>query len=226
MTTLKAIDNSLTRLAQRESEFLATKFLAPVIFGRGVLLSIAGVRCTLRVIPADYRGWGVFSPISHACARAVRVATADERRSYLDLLPAVRLIVVDRAADSLTAISANGGDHRFGISGPAVVNLAFGCDVFDSIVARFDGSQLWFDAMDVSADRGTAAFLRRELGSLTDPARLARAGLSGAHREAFAMRVRNGKRGMRPQKSFAGGNHFDIYSVGVCVSAKSSAKSN
>jgi hypothetical protein len=178
---------AMNRLAETESRFLATEFLAPVIFGRGVTLSIANVRCTLRVTPPAYRGWGVFRPLSHACAQVVRVATAGERRRYLDLFAAVRLIVVSRAPDSITAIAANAGNSRFEMNGPVTANLAFGCDVFDIVVARFDGSQLWFDAVDPRADPGAAAFLRRELTKRVEPAKVSRPGLSAAHRQAYAM---------------------------------------
>jgi hypothetical protein len=147
-----ATNNALTRLARAESAFMSSELLAPVVCGSGVMLGIDNVRCAFRVLPADYRGWGIFQPISHNCARAVRVASASERRRYLDLCPSIHLIVVARSADAITAIPANSADRRFGISGPVTVNLAFAGDLFDTILARFDGSQFWFEAQRKAYD--------------------------------------------------------------------------
>jgi hypothetical protein len=182
-----SICNALTRLARAEARFLAAEFLAPVVCGRGVSVSIANVRCTLHATPADFRGWGVFRPISHASAWLVRDASADERRRYLELFPEVRVILLARVGAGVTAIVANDSDCRFDIAEPIVVQFADECDIFDTVVARFDGSQFWFDEVDARADPSAADYLRRELMKMTDPARIARRELTAAHRAAYAI---------------------------------------
>ena len=86
----KQINDALIRLARAETAFLATEFLAPLVRGRGVGVCIAGVRCNLLVVPAEFQGWGVFRPLSHAAAVRVRDASAAERRKYLELFPQVK----------------------------------------------------------------------------------------------------------------------------------------
>src|SRR3954471_19480434 len=119
-----AILATLDRLAAAERGFLASEFLAPVLRGHGVQVRIAGVRCRLRADPADFEGWGVFRPASHAVARLVRPASMAERRRYLALFPAVGLVLVrpdaadaDGAAPIWLAIPAHGADGRFRIEG-------------------------------------------------------------------------------------------------------------
>src|SRR5205809_500920 len=121
-----AILATLDRLAAAERGFLAAEFLAPVHRGRGrgVQVRIAGVRCRLRADPADFEGWGVFRPASHAVARLVRLASMAERRRYLALFPAVAMVLVrpdttDGAAETTAptwlAVPAHGADGRFRI---------------------------------------------------------------------------------------------------------------
>lgn len=174
------------RLARAESAFLAAEFLAPVVRGRGVSVAIADVRCMLAVEPADFQGWGVFRPLSHTAARLVRNATAGERRGYLALFSAVRLVVCARGRDRAAALPANVADERFELTGPAVVNLPDDYDLFDTLLVRFDGTQFWFDEVDARADPAAAAYLRRQLSDMADPAKLDRPGLGDGQRQAYA----------------------------------------
>ena len=179
-------DSAMTRLARAESMFLTAQFLAPVVLARGVTVKIANVRCTLRVIPAEFRGWGVFRPLSHNVARLERRASAIERQRYLALFPAIQMIFCSRGRNEVLALPANWADRRFDISAPAQVQCVEECDLFDTLVARYDGSQFWFDQMDARADPAAAAYLRRELAEMTAPEKLDRLGLTVGHRSAYA----------------------------------------
>src|SRR5438445_3545577 len=95
MTKSQKVTDALNRLAAAEERFLASEFLAPVIRGGQVQVRIAGVICTLRVRPADFEGWGVFRPASHAKAALWRPAKLAERQRYLELFPLIRLILTD-----------------------------------------------------------------------------------------------------------------------------------
>src|SRR5262245_48044384 len=99
MAKSKSVTDALARLAAAEERFLAGEFLAPVVRGGRVQVRIAGVVCTLRISPADFEGWGVFRPSSHAEAQLVRPAKLAERQRYLELFPLVRLILAGRDSD-------------------------------------------------------------------------------------------------------------------------------
>lgn len=183
----RIVNEILTRLARAELAFLASEFLAPVVLARGVKVSIAGVRCTLRVIPAGFFGWGIFRPLSHHVAQLERRASAGERQRYLSLFPSVQLIVCSRERGITFAAPAQRGDHRFEIESPVEVQWVEECDLFDTIVARFDGSQFWFDQTGGRADPTVAAYLRRELAEMTEPEKLERRGLSDGERKAYSL---------------------------------------
>jgi hypothetical protein len=181
---------AIDRLARAEDAFVRTEFLAPVLHGAGVGVRIAGVRCRLAVSPTNFEGWGVFRAETMTRAGLVRPASMAERRKYLGLFPAVRLIFTRREADAWYAMAADGGDSRFTITGLAPVRLADEGELFDTAVTRFDGGQFWFDALDERRDAGAAPYLRQELGRMTDPARLARGGLTAEQRAAYALNHR------------------------------------
>lgn len=117
-----AVNNDAwNRLARAESDFLRAEFLAPVVLGRGVSVRIAGVRCTLRVLPPEFQGWGVFRPLSHKSAILSRVATAAERRRYLAIFPQAGLIHTGMVGKhDLTVRSAgiclSGQDQQFDLN--------------------------------------------------------------------------------------------------------------
>lgn len=189
MAAKRRIPDALARLATTEEAFLHAEFLAPVLRGQGVQVRIAGVRCRLRVEPADFQGFGVFKPLSHAAARLVRAATMGQRRLYLELFPAVSLLLCARQGgdgDQWLALPANRGDGRFEVEGFVPVRLVEEAELFDTVRARFDGAQFWFDEADPRSDPGAAAYLREALARAAPPRTLDRPGLSAGQRDAYA----------------------------------------
>lgn len=175
-------------MARAEGAFLEVEFLAPAVGGRGVGVRIAGVRCALKVRPASFHGWGVFRPTSHDSAMLVRNASAGERQRYLSLFPAARLVVCSRQrAGVVTGVMADATAARIGADGQVELLLADEVEPFDTAVARFDGTQFWFDRPDARADPAAAAHLRRALSEMTEPAKVDRPSLTAAHRRAYAV---------------------------------------
>jgi hypothetical protein len=182
------LSNALSRLAAAEEKFLASEFLAPVIYGGRVHVRIAGVICSIRIDPADFIGWGVFRPVSQSEARLIRPAKMVERQRYLELFPLVRLILVGQQGEQWFATPAHRGDSRFQIEGAVPVRLIEDGQLFDVIEARFDGNQFWYVGPDSRWNPATARYLRQELGKLTPPEHLHRPGLTAEERAAYAVK--------------------------------------
>jgi hypothetical protein len=181
MRRCRSINLAMNKLARAESTFLSSEFLAPVVCGGRVTVQIAGVRCAMAIEPRDFRGWGVFQPLSPADARLERNASQGERRRYLELFPPVRLIVFARTDGFALATSAN-------VTADVVrVQLAEDVELFDTIVARFDGGQYWFDAVDARADPAAAAYLRERSLANVEPRQLDRPGLTAGQRHAYGI---------------------------------------
>src|SRR5215207_6121852 len=113
----KKIHDALDRLAAEERKFLDAEFLAPVLRGGRVGVRIAGVVCQMRFSPADFEGFGVFRPTSHAAAALVREAKLSERRKYLQLFPRVLLVISSRTSNATRAVPSNEPDARFSVDG-------------------------------------------------------------------------------------------------------------
>jgi hypothetical protein len=187
MAKSRKLSEALDRLAAAEERFLASEFLAPVVVGGRAQVRIAGVVCSLMIHPADFAGWGVFRPVSHAEAKLVRHAKLAERQRYLELFPQVRLILVGQQDDQWFAVPAHRGDARFRIEGPVPVELVEDAQAFEVIETRFDGARFWFAGLDPRWDPAAARYLREVLGEPTPPDQLARPGLTAEERTAYAM---------------------------------------
>ncbi len=186
MAGKRKINQALDRLAAAEDQFLASRFLAPVIRGRKVQVRIAAVRCELRVEPEDFQGWGLFRPLSHSAATMDRPAQLAERRRYLDLFPALSAVLCRQDGPDWLALPAN-SDSRFQIDGLLCAYLADEVDLFDTVRIRFDGSCFWFDQVDPRTDPGTGAYLRQNLSRMADPHSLSRPGLTSQQVAAYAI---------------------------------------
>jgi hypothetical protein len=186
MTTPRCVHDLLNRLAAAEERFLHGDFLAPAPRGGIVGVRVAGVVCRMRV-DADFQGWGVFRPTGPDRARLVRPATLSERRRYLDLLPARRLILCQPHGPHWLALPAHRADHRFADAGLLPVRLVEEAQRFEVVEARFDGVQGWFDGLDGRADPLAAAFLRQAFQDVTAPDQVRRPGLTAEQRTAYAL---------------------------------------
>lgn len=181
------LKDTLSRLAAAEEQFLASDFLAPVTRGGKVNVRIAGIICTLQIQPTDFEGWGVFRPKSHSEAVLVRSAKLSERQRYLDLFPAIRLIVASKQDETWLALPAQRVDARFQIEGLVPVQLMEDAQLFEIVETRFDGVHFWYVSADARADAANAAYLRHALDKLILPDKIHRRGLTAEERSAYAL---------------------------------------
>lgn len=181
-----SIDDILNRLEAAERDFLQRDVLAPVLPGRGVIVRIAGVVCTLRVLGKRFTGWGVLRPETLTTAKLLRPATLGEVSAYLALFPAVRLIVVAREGRQWYAFPANASAKGVQVRGAALVLLAeAGIEPFETVVARFDGNFFWYERRDSLRNPALAAYLRESLAAGVPTEDLRKSGLSAEERVAY-----------------------------------------
>jgi len=205
-----AINNAFTSLVSAEAAFLAAEFVAPMVRGHGVTVRIGGERCSLLIVPADFQGWGVFRALSHKVALLAGPVSAARRQEYLSLFEAVRLVVCGRRGSRTVAVRAGGGDYSSQATGPIEVRLVEEAELFDTVLARFDGVQFWFDQIDRQSDLASAAYLRREVARKTDPEDLDLACLTAAQRRAYELA--HGQ-----ESAIVQYDDLSIYSTGVCL---------
>jgi hypothetical protein len=118
-----------------------------------------------------FAGWGRFRPLDEREVALAGEALPWERAAYLELFPALRVILLwpdadPRRAGAWWALPYNESDarQRFGLGGePLLVHLCDptgGAERFERVLARVDGRALWFDGPDPLADPTHAEWLR------------------------------------------------------------------
>lgn len=183
------VNKLLDALAEKEDAFLKQQFLAPALPGGVVAVRIGGVICRVKIEPREFAGWGVFEPVTHSEAILTRRASLAERRRYLQLFPAVRLIVCLREGALWYGSPASFGDGRIRIEGVAPIELADEVQLFEVVIARYDGTRFWFDEVDPRHDPAAAAYLRTSLNDAVEPAALVRPGLTPEQRAAYEVQL-------------------------------------
>lgn len=181
------LSQAIDRLAAEEEQFLSRQFLAPVLAGHPVRVRVAGVVCRLQIEPRDFRGFGIFQPLSFEAARLVGAAQLAERRRYLALFPQVRLILCKPDGSEWLALPAHRGDRRFQIEGLVPVRFVDEAEQFEIVRSRFDGGNFWFEEVDPAGNAARAAYLRQSLLTLVAPNQLERRGLTPEERAAYTI---------------------------------------
>lgn len=184
----KRFEDAFDRLSRAEERFLSSEFLAPVVEGGSVRVRIAGVPCELRIEPPDFKGWGVFRPVSHDEAELVRPAGLADRQRYLRLFPVVRLVLCRcDEAGVWWGLAAHSGDQRFRIQGLVPIYLIDEAEQFETVLSRFDGAHFWYESADTRSDPVTGRYLRESLIRRTPVDELQHSGLSPEQRAAYAV---------------------------------------
>jgi hypothetical protein len=109
-----------------------------------------------------------------------------ERRRYLSSLPLRRLILCHAQRKNWLAWPAHQADRRFPTADLVPVRLVEEGQAFETIVARCDGVQYWFDGAEERGDPSAAGYLREALRKMTPPEQVRRPGLSAEQRTAYA----------------------------------------
>jgi len=197
-----SIDEVLDRLEAAENEFAGRELMAPVVgpeagpaAGRAeVAVRIAGVICRLRTIddlPRGFRGWAILRALSTSRARFVGEAGLAQVAAYLALFPVLKLLTLRLADARWLCMAAHAGDLRFSIQGVIPLELPEeGLEPLETVIARFDGRQFWYERRDPGRDPAVAAYLRNALGDV---------GRDGLPPEARELQ----KRGLTPEERAA-----------------------
>jgi hypothetical protein len=177
----------VSKLADQEKQLVGSTFLAPVIAGGKVRLRLNGIICELEVDKSVEEGWAIMEVESMAKARFKERASISLISQYLKLFPKVRLVMLGRFDSHWWAVAASGGQQQLQLNGPVPVNLAGKVSAFDTVYARFDGGNIWFENNDRRRDPSVARQLREALANEVDPAQLHVKGMTPQERLTYKM---------------------------------------
>ena len=189
MPDIRALIN---KLAAEEAALHATRFLAPCLPGLRVCVRVSGLLYTFRPAPADanFEGWGIFRARDAQIAEVIGEATLPQIVKYLQLFKALRLRLAARLRGrTWLAYPVDETDARQqGMPvEPCTVRLVSGAQLFEQIVARCDGAQVWYEDLDRRADPRIAERLRKLLRQRVLPPYITWKGITPEMRAAYAL---------------------------------------
>jgi hypothetical protein len=160
----------IARLSQESQQMLSREIIAPLLPGGRIRTRLSGLVYEFK-LRRRFVGWGRFRPLNEREAELLGEALPWERGAYLELFPALRVILLwpdssTRAPGTWLALPYNESDarQRFGLAmEPLPVFLCDptgGAERFERVIVRVDGHSLWFEGPDVLADPTHAEWLR------------------------------------------------------------------
>lgn len=176
----------IEKIAREESESKQGQFIAPVVSGGLVRLSVCGVINNYRLADRNYQGWAILEIINDKRVRVVKDAPISLRRQYSDVLKTARFCLVDEIDGIWYGLQTTPGQGGLQTEGPIPINLLERPQQFSSIVAGFDGDNFWY----LNQDRRSPALandLRTALGYDVPEEKLKIRGLLQAERTAYKM---------------------------------------
>jgi hypothetical protein len=183
MARSRRFNEAFERLAAREEADSGREFVTPVRAGRPVEVVVDGVVCRYRFTPPRFSGWAVCRPLAPDLLGMSREADANERRAWLSARPAARLVLCrTEGADWLAA------PERAADTPLVPVRLVAGCQQFDVVLARREGSQWWWESAE--AGGAVAEYLRAALVDGRAPFSLTHPGVTPVLLNAYALALR------------------------------------
>ncbi|MBX5450373.1 hypothetical protein [Thermogemmatispora sp.] len=187
------------RLSAAAEHLRQQEIVAPLLPGGRIRTRIEGLVYEFKV-RTSFAGWGRFRPCNEEEAELIGEALPWQRGAYLELLPALRMILLwpvsgPRATQVglWLALPFNSSDaqQRFGFPYeplPVLLCDPFnGAEAFERIIARVDGHTLWFDSADPRADPTHAAWLRETSSAPEGEQEHFPAGLTASERRALLL---------------------------------------
>lgn len=184
----------VARLNKESNALLQREILAPLLPGGKIRTRLGGMIHEFKP-RSEFVGWGRFRPVNEREAEVLGEAQPWERGKYLELFPALRMVLLwsdptSQRPGTWWALPFNDSDarQRFGFHAePLPVFLCDptnGADRFERIIVRVDGNILWFDGPDALADPTHAEWLRDATAKEEEPERHL-PGLTGSERLAL-----------------------------------------
>ncbi len=160
----------IAKLSKESAELQRREIIAPLLPGGRIRTRLSGMIHEFRP-RGEFTGWGKFRPVNEREAELLGEALPWERGGYLELFPALRVILLwpdpdARRPGTWWALPFNDSDarQRFGLQAePLPVFLCDptnGAERFERVIVRVDGGTLWFEGPDSLADPTHAEWLR------------------------------------------------------------------
>lgn len=180
----------IDEIGKQEETITEKIIVSPVYYNKSIVIHIHGIVHRLK-IPKTKPGWYTFKAINNKQAEVVAPAELDQIQSYLKYLPKIRLIIVDKRKDSYLGVPLKGNQLGLDISNLYPIFL---CDDtvtnFSKCLCRYDGANIWFETLDISADLSIGDYLKESLSIFKDPSKIKISGLTLEEKIAYNIKFK------------------------------------
>lgn len=181
-------------LAEQEQNLTQQPFMAPCILNGSIRVKLSELICTLKPVPSNYEGWGVFEALNTKQAKYLKRATRLEVDRYLLRLSGIRLrLATPLRGQTWLAYPIQEADmhQQLGAVRPIPVYLVKDGAKFEPIVARWDGRSLWWQKRDRTSKSAHTRQLRQALRQEILPEKLKFPGLTPEMKTTYKLASRS-----------------------------------
>jgi hypothetical protein len=193
---MKKINHLLNQISEQENQLLKTQFLAPYLPGGKLRTKVAGMVYTFTPQLHNFEGWGIFQPTSSKHAKLIETAGLPEIEEYLHKFPVIRLFlahvlrqktqnILPQQTQNVSRqqtenilpeqtwlaypVNQSVTQKRTGILKPVPVYLVSDGRAFETIIARWDGKNYWYEDIDRRAEIEPVEHLKNALKNVISP---------------------------------------------------------
>jgi hypothetical protein len=193
----------IKKLGETEKALSKREFVSPVYKNRKVVTRIDRIVYPFS-IPDTKPGWYKFCPKNHKDARVVGPCDMQEIEGYLKCLKKIRMILVQRDGDIFYGVPFKMNDQGLDIKViyPIYLILDDSAQEFDEVICRYDGSNLWYQSVELNNNHQKVEYLRRCLSAAMLPKNLVYSGLRFEDKMAYAVRCEIDKKLLERNKEY------------------------
>lgn len=185
----KKVLDIIDKLGEKEQQITDLEFISPVFFSDTVVTSIDGLIYKFKI--KDVKpGWYKIRPVDEYTAKVVDDADIVDRDQYLHRLGKLRVTLTMKRGQIFLALPDKA--NKFGLPFNELIPVLLFDDTvldFDRAIVRYDGSNCWFESVDMGNDPSKADYLRGSLEKYVEPEKITYPKLSFEEKMAYTLRT-------------------------------------
>ncbi len=178
------VNDIFRKVEKVEQALLDSEFISPVVRRSKIRVRVLGLIYEFRVRDS-FEGWAILKPVSPTHARVVGSPNLMQISEYLKGFLKVGSILCQKRQNIW--YGTNQFVDVYEVQNPIL--LADGVELFDEIIARFDGQNCWFEMKAPTHDPAISEYLRQSLSQSTPADKLQKSGLTPSHKKAYQWQI-------------------------------------
>lgn len=150
----------IKKVGEKERKITDLTFISPIFNNEIVATYVDGLLHTF-TIPKTDPGWYIIKPTDIRRAKIIGTAEINEKDKYLRYLGKIRMTLVLKKDDVYMGIPDK--SNKYNLPFQEMIPVLLHDDMvldFDRVIGRYDGSNIWFESVDMRNDPAKSDYLR------------------------------------------------------------------